>query len=216
MKTLRLVRCGLLTAAMALPLAACDSQRSAEPPPEVTTTDSPAMEGTGPETPGAKVDGNSVDLPGLPVGGGTGGNTQVNQCVTVSWIGDPIPGGVSVVVKDIQVDPKDAFRISGSKCGDFDGCAKSSFSFTTSPGKCSVPIAANTTNGSASLLLFGEPVCADGNERVCDDFTAGLTGAPISLTLPTGSTSASPSEEPQDEAPEEEPSQGMTVTDSTG
>jgi len=205
MKIRRLVRCGLLTAAMALPLVACDSQPSADPPPEVTTTDSPEMEGTGPETPGAEVDGNSVDLPGLPVGGGTGGNTQVNQCVTVSWIGDPIPEGISVVVKDIQVDPTDAFRISGSSCGDFDGCAESSFAFTAEPDKCSVPIEANTTNGGASLLLFGEPVCADGNARRCDDFAAGLTGAAVALTLPSGSTSASPSEEPQDEEPDDQP-----------
>jgi hypothetical protein len=215
MKVRRLVRCGLLTAAVALPLVACGSRKSAEPPPEVTTTDSPAMEGTGPEPPGAEVDGNSVDLPGLPVGGGTGGNTQVNQCVTVSWIGSPIPEGVSVKVKNIQVDPTNSFRISGSQCGEFKGCAESSFTFTAKPSSCSVPIKANTTNGSAKLLLFGEPVCADGNKRECDDFTAGLTGAPVTLTLPAGSTSASPSEEPSEPQDDEPPSE-MTVTDSTG
>ena len=55
----------IFRAALTLPLVACDSQRTAEPPPEVTTTtDSPAVEGTGPDA-----GGYSVDLPGLPVGG---------------------------------------------------------------------------------------------------------------------------------------------------
>jgi hypothetical protein len=219
MKIFRLVRCGLLAAAVTLPLVACDSQQAAEPPPEVTTTDSPAAEGTGPEEPGPDANGYSVDLPGLPVGGGTGGDTGVEQCATASWIGDPIPEGVSVVVRDVRVEPEEAFDIIGSSCGEPDGCE--SFTFTAQPGKCSVPVRAKGTNGNASLLLFGEPVCADGNARRCDEFAASLTGAAIPLTQPEGptSTTTSPSEEPsepQDDEPEEEPSQGETTTDSTG
>jgi hypothetical protein len=213
MKTLRLVRCGLLTAAMALPLAACDSQRSAEPPPEVTTTDSPAMEGTGPDKPGAEVDGVSVDLPGVPVGGGADDESRMRQCVTASWLGgDPVPEGVSVVVTDMWIEPGDVFDITGSSCGGIVGCTES-FAFTSDGGTCSVPVEASAADvRSADLFMSGEAHCADEDARRCDDLPANVPEKSIDLTQPRGDEPS----EPQDEAPEEEPSQGMTVTDSTG
>lgn len=221
MRIFRLVRCGLLTVAMALPIVACDSQPSADPPPEVTTTDSPAMEGTGPDEPGTEVDGVSVSLPGVPVGGGADDESRMRQCVTASWLGgDPVPEGVSVVVTDVRIVPDDVFDIAGSSCGGIVGCTES-FAFTSDGGLCSVPVEARAADvRSADLFMSGKARCADRDAQRCNDLPANIPEKSIDLTQPrdsdAGEDDGEEPSEPRDEEPEEEPSQSMTVTDSTG
>jgi hypothetical protein len=222
MNIVRLVRCGLLTTAMALPLVACDSSKPAEPPPEVTSTGSPAMEGTGADEPGAEVDGVSVSLPGVPVGGRADDESKMRQCVTASWLGgDPVPEGVSVEVTGIRIVPDDVFDIVGSRCGGIVGCTES-FTFTADGELCSVLVEARAADvRSADLFMSGKAHCADRDEQRCEDLPGNIPEKSIDLTQPGGDegdeeTGEMPSESQDQQPSEEEPSHGETATDSTG
>lgn len=220
MKVLRVLRCGLLAAAMTLPLVACDSQETADSPPEVTSTGSPATEGTGPEEPGKPVDGVSVSLPGVPVGGDADDDSQVQQCVTASWLGDEdIPEGVFVVVTGVRVVPADVFDIDGSSCGGIVGCTES-FAFTAEQDSCSVSITATATEErEADLLLSGKARCVDRYAQRCKDLAANSTEKTIALTQPYEPPDEETNEETDeetDEATNEETSPDESPPGSTG
>jgi hypothetical protein len=213
MKVFRLIRCGLLAAA--LPLVACDAQQPAEPPPEVTSTGSPSMEGTGPDAPGAKVDGVSVSLPGVPVGGDADDESKMRQCVTASWLGgDPVPEGVSVVVTGIRIVPGGVFDIAGSSCGGIAGCAES-FAFTADGESCSVPVEARAAvEQPADLFMSGQARCAGRDAQRCNDLPANVPEKSIDLTQPRGDeTNEETAEETTEEITEES---SPEETDATG
>lgn len=203
---------GLLVITAGLALTACVSRDAAGPDESETveTTTSPATEETGPETPLTEDGEVSVSLPGLPVGGGADDDSQVRQCVTVSWLGDEdVPGGVAVVVSGVSVDPSGVFEVDGSSCGGLRGCVES-FAFTAADEQCSVPVRALGTDGDeAQLRLSGSARCAD--KRRCEEFAATVSGDSIGLTQPfedpEPTTDESPTDEPTTEEPTDEPTQ---------
>jgi hypothetical protein len=221
MKVSRLVRCGLL--AVALPLVACDAQQPTEPPPEVTSTDSPSMEGTGPDEPGAEVDGVSVSLPGVPVGGRPDDRSRMRQCVTASWLGDdPVPEGVSVVVTGIRIVPGDVFDIAGSSCGGIVGCTES-FAFTADGESCSVPVEARAADEQpADLFMSGQARCAERDAQRCHDLPANVPEKSIDLTQPGAAATNEETVEETTEENTEETTEEITEepppeeTDATG
>jgi hypothetical protein len=167
----------LLVAVLAIPLAACGSgAKSAESPPseEPTQTGVPSVEPTGPEPPvptGRK--DPSINLPALPVGGGSDDTRAVHQCVTASWLGNDFPRGAVITVTGVQIVQRDGvFQRDKGACGGHKECA-ASFQFRSKADTCSVRVTAKKP-GEAELTLQG--TCPPAQAEQCQHIDRGQIG----------------------------------------
>lgn len=190
MNKVRLFRPALLVAVMAVSLACgtpiAGNPNAADSPSTTPTTESatsPATEPSGPETPQPKVDGGtSIPLPQLPIGRNDN-DSQINQCVKVSWLGKPdVPADVSVVVTAVQITPSGVFDGGNSGCGGTSAC--SSFVFTSKQTNCSVRVTAKGTDESATMTFQGAVRCQAEHAQKCRDFAPKVTAKSIELYQP--------------------------------
>jgi hypothetical protein len=176
---------------------------------ESATPAPPVVEGTGPEQPAPPAnDQPAIQLAKLPVGSngkGSSRSQEIEQCVGVSWLGQPIPGGVSVRVTDIGFSSASAF----STDSDLDCPGRSCHSFTfdsrhdTADDFCSVAVRAEEAAVSADLIVKGSMRCRTGRQT-CDVFIADVQTTDTSLTV-TGPDELPGTGEGPDPEPDENP-----------
>jgi hypothetical protein len=195
----RLARPLLIT--LLLLLIGCDkptTDEGAEPAPPA----SPGVEGTGPEEPAPPADDRpAIKIAKLPVGDNSSGSSQygeVEQCVGVAWLGDPIPDGVSVTVTGIGFSRRGAFSTNA----DLDCPGPPCRSFTFDSGRdteehfCSVAVRAEQDTASADLILNGRVRCRTG-KRTCDVFIADVEGKDTSVSISGPDELPGPDEDPE-------------------
>jgi hypothetical protein len=142
------------------------------------------VEGTGPEHPAPTGQAPpAIEVASLPIGGRPDDRTTVHQCVKVSWLGPGVPGGVSIVVTAVRIEPSGVFSLSGSGCGR-PPCG-ASFVFAHKGDTCTVAVTAKGSPGStAQLRLDGRLRCPQGRTTACREFAATLDGRWIDLSVP--------------------------------
>jgi hypothetical protein len=206
----RLARLGLMAVALTISITACGTKQTGSPTPDGETADtssspvdtsSPEVEGTGPEQPRPPDKGTSVSFPDLPAGEDDYDDSQLQQCITVKWLGrTKVPAGVSVQVKTVRITPPGVFNLNGTRCGGVRGCTES-FAFTAARESCSVSIKATAKNETdAYLRLTGR--CVSKSAQQCDELLAD-DRSPIPLRQPQ--PDPDPTTEEQPPAPEENP-----------
>ena len=215
---MKIVRCAGFVV-VAVVLAACGKQQSADPPAgtgagatmaTMESAGSPTMEGGGPEPPRTGDGGVAVSLPRLPVGGGTDDSSLEHQCAVASWAGNDIPEGMSIEVTGVDFDPRGVFAVDGSNGSSCDGrpaCARP-FAFTSARESCSVPVRAVVSgSGEARLVLVGS--CGRGDSGECRDILASSSPSTVPLSY-------EPPEESSSESSSEEQPPDTTETSATG
>ena len=168
---------------------------------EVFETEAPAPEDTGATqivpTGGEEV---SVELPGLPVGGGASEVSEALQCAPVSWSGpSDFPEGLVITITAVSFDPAEAFALSSETCA-AEPCLDSSFELTPDTESCEVPVTwTDAPSDFGSMSVAGSASCPPEHAVECQAFLAGLGSGSIQLVARPGdeeetSDGSSPSE----------------------
>ncbi|QRP43302.1 hypothetical protein [Amycolatopsis sp. FDAARGOS 1241] len=160
-----------------------------------TTDSNPATEGMGTEAPRSSERSGSIQLAGLPIGGGNDERGK-DDCVGVSLLSSDVPEGAAVVVGQVDAGPGNVVTTAGGSCDSAPPCA--SYTFTSQANACSVAITWQKPGDDGWLAMRGTVACT-GDQSACDLFRSGLTEQPITLTNPlagesttTGTTGSSP------------------------
>jgi hypothetical protein len=225
MKPSQTFRFGMAAVVLTFVLAGCAVHPSApdspsgSPTPSASASSSPPIEPTGgTETPQSPPDGAvAISLAPAPVGRqGTSGDND--ECIQVSWLGNPIPRGDVVTVTWVNVDPPFTFDTAvTAQCADAPSCLHYQFSANNDNGQfCNVGLgykdgSIDLQNGSeahGTLELTGSLSCPSNiSSAACQHdkaamqrpgigtisfevFTVDTTSTPSS---PTGSASSSES-----------------------
>lgn len=194
--------------------AACGGDGSEE---SSSTDDSSEIQTDAPEeestegTEEAEQGGNeavAVELPGLPVGGGSNVVSATLQCAEVSWSGPPaLPEGWGIAVSDVVFEPSSDFAESGEPCPlDTPPCTASGVLLTSSGG-CHVAVTWTQPNTDGGEMGFGSGtlVCPPGQESVCEDFKNEVTSEGAD-TIPLEPSPEEPEESGESEESNEESS----------
>lgn len=212
MKLLQIFRFGTVTGLSVLSLAACahpgpPSTSPSSPSPGSTHsrstggtgpassspgfTVSPPIEGTGLESPqspgrGGGGDGVAISVAPLPTGkeGDSGDN---DECIQISWLGQPIPGGDVVTVTAVIVQSPFTFdKQVTAGCADGPSCAGYQFSAANDNGEfCNVGVgyiggvidADNGVSTDGSMRLAGQLSCPDAGSAACRHDAAVMQGS---------------------------------------
>jgi hypothetical protein len=114
-----------LLAVAVLVLAGCaDTPNGGGTPAPTTaseTTGEPSPEPTTPETTQTKQNKPSISIATAPVGGAPD-SIDVEQCASVSWLGDEIPAGATIRLGEPQLSPRGIFRLDQSICSGRRAC----------------------------------------------------------------------------------------------
>lgn len=147
-------------------------------------TDTPSIEGSGPESPQSAGDGGggggvSVSLAGLPIGGPADTFTNGNfECIQVAWLGK-LPSGTTVTVTRaiVVAGSFNAVDLTTAGCpgGDSPACTDSHFSAADNNGgtSCWVAVewtgtpAADQSTQTGTVELAGELNCPDTGSTAC-------------------------------------------------
>lgn len=177
---------------LAMILAGCGQD---EPTPEgddlsnLETTGAPPTETITQETPQPTDETISIEVAGLPIGGGADvvEGTDV-QCADVTWVGASIPAGVEVQVTEVGFDPEDAFVLSDLPCPiDVPACFEATHRFTSDGGRCSVavtPTGQPTGDDPRLWLTAGVVTCRTDQQTSCQEFYESVKNAePQSIGL---------------------------------
>jgi hypothetical protein len=201
LKRFGIVRCGVVTGMSVLLLAACVSSRPSSPassPPHSGTTGShtagstgspdpqtsgPPIEATtGLESPQAPGDGggaNAVAISVVPLPAGKAGNSGDNdECIQVSWLGQPIPHGDVVTVSAVAVQQPFTFdQEVTAHCEGGPSCAGYQFSAANDNGDAFCNVGLGYTDGTidqngddslnGSMQLTGHLRCPDAGSAAC-------------------------------------------------
>ncbi len=155
----------------------------------------------------------AVDLPGLPVGGGSNVVSATLQCAEVSWSGPPaLPEGWGIAVSDVVFEPSSDFAESGEPCPlDSPPCTASGVLLTSSGG-CHVAVTWTQPNTDGGEMGFGGGtlVCPPGQESVCAEFRGQVEseGADTIPLRPSPEESGESEESSPDEGLDESPEEG--------
>ncbi|TFV86075.1 hypothetical protein E4P40_13355 [Blastococcus sp. CT_GayMR20] len=202
---------------------------------ETEAAEAPELEGTGPEAPGqAQAAQPSINVAGMPIGGGNGADGSAEQCVDVSFLGDdPIPRGVRITITDGSVhDVNDGSLLSdvarlGGGCGGNPSCR--GFVFTAENDEAGAtcaflvtatrPPAAGDPNYddlAVRLVVGGTVTCPVGADALCEDLRGRLEAEadddPLGFSIPVARTEPSTEEESTEQ---ESTEQGSTEQEST-
>lgn len=200
LKRSRIVRCGVVTGMSVLLLAACANPRPSSPassPPHSGTTgshtagstgspapqtSSPPIEATtgleSPQPPGDGGGGNAVAISVAPLPTGKEGDSgDNNECIQISWLGQPIPHGDVVTVSAVAVQRPFTFdQEVTAHCEGGPSCAGYQFSAANDNGEfCNVGLGyidgTIDQNGDDSLdgsmQLTGHLTCPDVGLAAC-------------------------------------------------
>ena len=157
---------------------------------------SPAVEGSGPESPPPRKDGGpSITVASLPVGGNADQDPEnpLQQCASVNWLLGSLPSGVVVRLGDVSFDPSGIFQQGGSGCGSNQPVCHAGTTWTKDGSSCSLPVTQLDESSAAdvTLLVPGKISCP--SQVVCDQLNGqltGQTGLQIVLTaIPNGTPS---------------------------
>ncbi len=167
---------------------------------------SPAVEGSGPESPQPQQNGGpSITVASLPVGGvGTPDPTNPDQqCGSVNWLLDPLPSGVVIHLGDISFDPPGVFDQGGSGCGSDQPACGSGTTWAGGNASCSVPVVQLDPSSSAevTIVLAGRISCP--SQAVCDQLRNqlnGRTGSQATVTAVPHDAESSDTPTPSDQA----------------
>jgi hypothetical protein len=159
-------------------------------------------------------DAVAVDLPGLPIGGGSEPKSSSVQCVDVVWSGPPeLPDWIGITITGVAV-PK-GFTVTSEPCpGEAPSCVGGGFQLTND-GNCSVAVAlTGEPIGEKPSMSFssGSINCPPNRVDECRAFKAEVESAgpqPIPLLAPD------PEHETGEGEGEEEGEEGETEPDST-
>lgn len=159
----------------------------------------PAVEGTGAESPQQPNNGGpTISVASLPVGGDTD-TDGARQCAHVRLIThDQLPARVSISIDSIRLSREGIFSIGGDLCGsDRSPCAGYSWTTDTAGGECTVDVTQiKDSTETVTLVLAGTVHCPD--QPACDQVQSGFdgngSGTQIDFTASTGVVSASSSE----------------------
>ena len=190
----------------------CSRWRSPAAPTTAGVTSGPATEeATTPATEssgagnGTRTETNqpAVTVPQLPIGGGADDPGDVEQCVSVSFLGDEISAGVAIV-PDTVTFSEPLFERGGSECSSDDTpCLSGGFAFTaanddTQEGICFLAVRAIGERapdefGDVQLTMTGRLECPPGREAACEEFAEELDAdeQTIDLTPPTAEITTS-------------------------
>lgn len=169
------------------------------PATEEATTPATESSGAGNST-AAQTTEPVVTVPQLPIGGGADDPGQVEQCVSVSFLGDAIPAGIAIVPEAVAFS-EPLFELGGSECSAGDvPCLSGSFAFTaenddTQAGICFLAVRATGERPAGQfddvqLTLSGRLDCPPGLGDACELFARTLAAdeQSISLTPRTAAT----------------------------
>ncbi|MFI5610913.1 hypothetical protein [Amycolatopsis sp. NPDC051903] len=177
-----------------------------------TTDSSPSTEGTGTEQPLPPGKGGSVQLAGLPIGGGNDGQGK-DDCVGVSLLDSAVPEGAAIVVGQVDAGPGDVVTTAGGSCDSAPPCA--SYTFTSQANACSVAITWRKPGDDGWLAMRGTVTCG-GDQSACDLFRSELTEQPLTLTNPLGATTTTTTTRSSPETSETTASETTTASTTSG
>lgn len=227
----------LLLPGCALPDEAADSAGAATTAGATATagvTSAPATEeATTPATESsatttrARTNEPAVTVPQLPIGGGADDPGEVEQCVSVSFLGDQIPPGIAIVPHSVSFS-EPLFEPGGSECSSDDTpCLSGGFAFTaanddTQEGICYLAVRATGERApddvdDVQLLMTGRLDCPAGQAAACEEFAQELDAdeQSIGLTPPTAETTTSEATTPETTTPETTTSESTETTEET-
>lgn len=179
--------------------AATTAGTTSAPATEEATT--PATESSAAATQ-ARTAQPAVTVPQLPIGGGADDPGQVEQCVSVSFLGDEIPSGIEIVPEAVSFS-EPLFEQGGGECTSGDTpCLTGGFAFTaanddTQGGICYLAVRATGTRApddfdDVAMTMTGRLDCPPGQQAACEEFARELDAdeQTIPLTPPTAGTTA--------------------------
>jgi hypothetical protein len=199
LKQSRIVRSGVVMGMSVLLLAACahpQPPRPAPSPPESgitgsqhpgttaspgSETPSPPIEATtgleSPQSPGSGGGGNAIGISVAPLPTGKAGDSGDNdECIQISWLGQPIPHGDVVTVSAVAVQRPFTFdQEVTAHCEGGPSCAGYQFSAANDNGPfCNVglgyiggTIDLNGSSVDGSMQLTGQLRCPDVDSATC-------------------------------------------------
>ena len=115
----------------------------------------------------------AVELPGLPIGGGSTVVSATLQCVDVSWSGPPdLPPGWGITVTGVGFDPASDFALSGETCPTGTPPCTASGVLLTSDGGCHVAVTWTQPNTDGGEIGFtrGIVTCPPDRAPACESF----------------------------------------------
>ena len=205
---------GALLLVLLLPgCAGSTDEAGPEPEPEVTTFVDPTPEATEATQATAADPGGgegndavSVELPGLPIGGGGAVFSEpgVPQCLSVNLTGDPLPAGVGVVIEEFTVPHP--FALSADLCGDAPPCLGGPVLDPVEGGSCEVAVEWTGEDGTSGSLGVAQATGRCEDPAACAS-AAEIVAAAAPQSLPLTLQPAEPEPEPGAE-PGAEPETG--------
>jgi hypothetical protein len=181
----------------------------------------PAVEGTGAESPQQPANGGpTISVAALPVGGDKDSD-GARQCAHVNLITqNQLPKWVSISIDSIGLSSEGIFSVGGDLCGSArPPCEGYSWTLDTAGRECAVDVTQiKDSDETVTLVLAGTVHCRD--QQACDDVQRAFDGpsAQIQFTASTGvvsTESSSPSETPPSDTSASETSPSATSESST-
>ena len=150
----------------------------------------------------------AVQLPGLPVGGGSQSESPTHQCVDVGWSEPPdIPSWLEVRLTGVAFTPPGDFALSSQPCpGDAPRCEDAGFRLTNT-SRCALAVKWTKPSSEGPLevrFTGGTMFCPAGREAECRTFLQQVQQrGPEALRLdpsPEGFGGDQPADEPSEDA----------------
>lgn len=154
-------RVALAVAVVALLLGGCDDTPSVVDTPSpapTTSTGEPSPEPTTSETTQPTLRKPSISIATAPVGGAPESN-DVEQCASVSWLGDEIPDGTTITLGSPRLSPRNIFRLDQSICSGQRACPGLVWTSEDQPS-CSVGARQiKNVDSSVSVIIPADVTC---------------------------------------------------------